>query len=267
MQLKVLPVAVMGWLLLCAGAWAEELDAVVINEPEVVVASYEATQSCAVPGHSYNDLSITEDEASFLVSDGPRDSGSQRVGAKGIKRVSWEPAEDGQTRVTLKLSAEPEYAVINAMPGSELRPQTPQVILALGFSAGELQPATSVLGGQRKGSGGNTRVSADSGRVREESRSHGRAFGDNGILELDRLGTSGVASARLRAVAGEDRTAAQGHARDLRPTAEAANRRDLSGNRVDGDEFLDARDGAVQDTVSAKRDIRYDDRWVAQKQR
>ena len=110
----------------------------VVDEPALQVSRSGQLESAALPGASYSQLELDGNTASLLVEGSPVIEGdSKRVMGHGIKRISWEPTSDGKLAVQIDFASKPEFYAVNAVPGSDLRPDTQQVIAAFSFPDGE----------------------------------------------------------------------------------------------------------------------------------
>ncbi|MCC7479427.1 hypothetical protein IT575_13365 [bacterium] len=94
-------------------------------------------ESIEFEGSALRDFSVEGRTATLIIDGEPAAAGRSSVprasGVRpGISELSWEPV-DGGTRLTLSFSRSPQYTVTNSMPGTELRPNTPQVIAAFSF--------------------------------------------------------------------------------------------------------------------------------------
>ncbi|MCB1219502.1 MAG: hypothetical protein H7A35_02345 [Planctomycetales bacterium] len=145
-QMREFSLLLLGLLLLAAPAAAAQEEGVVIEEKNLVMLRHDNLESIAFRGDNYSDFQFDEDEltASFVVSGPLLGLGSERVMGKGIRQISWEPAREG-TLVSLKFASEPQWHVLNAMGGTELRPNVPQVLASFSYDPEEFRPRT-VLG-------------------------------------------------------------------------------------------------------------------------
>ena len=122
--------AMSGWALAADAA----SDGIVLEEKNIMLVRDLNRESLAIRGTTYSDYTYDEEElsASFVV-DGPLlGIGSRRVMGKGIRRISWEPAEGG-TLVNLQFAHQPVHYVMNAMGGTQARPNIPQVLASFSF--------------------------------------------------------------------------------------------------------------------------------------
>ena len=120
-------------LLACATTPALAKSGVVFESPELVVVRTDMTESCMMPGGGYEGFELDGDSASWLISGINLPPGSEMFRAGGISRIAWAPEGD-HTRVEVQFAAEPASSLINSLAGTELRPQTPQVVVGFGFS-------------------------------------------------------------------------------------------------------------------------------------
>jgi hypothetical protein len=126
---------------------------VVVDRPELMIVRNGVDQSLYIPGEAYSEVEYGETGATFRLVGGPEGSGSQRVMGEGISRVSWQPADDGEgTLVEVQFTTAPASSIINAIPGSEMRPYMPQVVAGFYFNPAE-SPAKPypVLGSRKPG--------------------------------------------------------------------------------------------------------------------
>jgi len=124
---------------------------VLVAQPELTVTRGDGNELCAMPGSDYADLVIDDQHASFTLLGQALPAGSKLVRGAGIRRVSWEPSADA-TLVDIEFSRPPSYHLINAVAGTEDRPQTPQVLAGFGFEPnGADQRARPILGGSQAG--------------------------------------------------------------------------------------------------------------------
>ena len=132
---------------------------VVYESNELVVIRTRTGESCAIPGKEYSDFTVEGREASWLVRGFELPAGSKLLKAGGISKISWEP-EGESTRVSVRFDTEPASSLVNALPGTELRPKTPQVVVGFGFP-GELDTVRSAsMLGRRDG---HSRDNSDNG--------------------------------------------------------------------------------------------------------
>lgn len=137
-------VAVVAVPLLAAAAGS---DGVVVTQPELTVVRSGGNETCALPGSGYQDLVVDDQQATFTLLGKELPAGSKRITGGGISRVSWESGEEN-TQVTIDFARPPSYHMINAVGGTQDRPQTPQVVAGFGFAANDLGPrAKPVMGG------------------------------------------------------------------------------------------------------------------------
>jgi hypothetical protein len=106
---------------------------VVVSQPELTVLRHGGNESVALPAGSYSSFTVDSAAASFTLLDSRLPAGERRLRG-GISHVSWTPGEDG-VKVTLTFARPPKSSVINALPGTELRPGVPQVIAGFAFDA------------------------------------------------------------------------------------------------------------------------------------
>lgn len=126
-------------------------DGVVFESPELVVVRHGSSESCILPGSSYSNFKVEGTQASFLIEDLELAKGTKSLRGGGIKKVSWEPAEGGGTFVRLEFAGEPLSALINFMPGTEVRPGMPQVLAGFSFDSSLFSKrAQSVLGSRKR---------------------------------------------------------------------------------------------------------------------
>jgi hypothetical protein len=110
---------------------------VVLSTPDLLVTRQGGIDTLAIKGDGYTAFKREGNEATLLVKGAGGGSGEERIPAVpggGLSKVRWEPA-DGGTLYHLSFTAEPLSSVTNAIPGSEMRPDMPQVMAA--FSYGE----------------------------------------------------------------------------------------------------------------------------------
>ena len=104
---------------------------VVVDRPELMVVRNGMNESLYMPAAGYSEVEYTGNGATFRLEGEALGSGSQRILGQGITRVSWEPAAEGDaTLVKVECSTAPASSIINAIPGSEMRPYMPQVVAA-----------------------------------------------------------------------------------------------------------------------------------------
>lgn len=121
----------------------------VVTAPELTIARSGGNETCALPGGGFEDLEIDDQRATFTLLGPALPEGSKRVAGGGISRVQWEPLEE-DTRVTIEFAKPPSYHMLNAVSGTEARPQTPQVVAGFGFDSTDSQHrAPPVLGGDQ----------------------------------------------------------------------------------------------------------------------
>lgn len=133
-----------GWALAADGD-----DGVVLEEKNFLLVREMNRESLSIRGTSYSDYTFDDEQlsASFIV-DGPLlGLGSRRVMGKGIRRIDWEPAPGG-TLVSLQFAHEPVQHVLNAMGGTQLRPNLQQVLASFSFDEKDFSKRT-VLGKRR----------------------------------------------------------------------------------------------------------------------
>lgn len=147
--MQILPAGLLALAMFHAPASAEQEDGVVLEEKNIVVIREQNMESLAIRGDAYEDFSIDEEElsASFVVSGPLLGIGSERIMGKGIRQISWEPDERG-TRVHVQFANLPERHIMNAMGGTEFRPQVPQVLASFSYDPDEYRKRT-ILGKRR----------------------------------------------------------------------------------------------------------------------
>lgn len=129
-------------------------EGVILSGPGFVLSRSAGIESIEFDGQDYSDYQLEGRSASFVVSGADFGSGSMDVprstGVKaGMSKLSWEPAEGGGTKVSIDFARAPQYSVVNAMTGTQLHPDSPQVLAAFSFgSAG--QASGPDRGGQRE---------------------------------------------------------------------------------------------------------------------
>ena len=121
---------------LLAASPSRAADGVVVETNELVMLCQDNLETCALPGEGYEDFVIDGERATFRLTGYELPAGSKRLLGRGVRRVSWEPGEGG-TAVTVDFDRAPEFNLINAVTGTELRPGTPQVIAGFGFAPRE----------------------------------------------------------------------------------------------------------------------------------
>ncbi len=136
-------------------------EGVLIRSQHFSLTRSAGIESVEFDGLACRDFKIEGRSATMIIDGEAVAAGSAEVpraeGVRpGISDLAWEPVEGG-TKVTLNFARSPRYSVTNAMPGTELRPNTPQVIAAFAFpqDAGDKpgpnyagQPPTSSVGRQ-----------------------------------------------------------------------------------------------------------------------
>jgi len=126
-------------------------DGVVIQTRELVLVRHGNNEACLIPAGGYGDFQVSEEAATLSLTGVDLGTGSQRVLGKGITRVCWEPSGGG-TLVTFDFAQPPVSSLVNAVPGTEIRPGLPQVVAGFYFDE---QPKESrpypVLGSHHPG--------------------------------------------------------------------------------------------------------------------
>lgn len=130
-------------------AAAEPEDGIIIEERNIVLVRDRNIESLAIRGEEYSDFVFDEEEltASFVVGGPLLGVGSERVMGHGIRHITWEPAENG-TLVNVQFANLPEYHVLNAMGGTEVRPNVPQVLASFSYDPEDYRKRT-ILGKRR----------------------------------------------------------------------------------------------------------------------
>jgi hypothetical protein len=140
----------------CTTAIATQTEGTLVDLPELTITKLNRNISLAMPATEYADFTIDGNTVTYTITGYDIPAGHKTIGGEFVKRVSWEPGAAG-TLVTVECMAEPLYSAINAMPGTELKPDTPHVIAGLGFAPHESRSI---------GSGG---LGAGTGSHREQS--------------------------------------------------------------------------------------------------
>lgn len=143
------------FLALTAAAPALADYEIVVDRPELMVVRNGTNESLYIPGEGYSAVEYTDSGASFVLEGQALGSGSQRVTGSGISRISWEPAEDG-TLVEVTCATAPASSIINAIPGTELRPGVPQVVAGFYFNPADTESKPYPVLGSRKPGGSAT---------------------------------------------------------------------------------------------------------------
>jgi hypothetical protein len=138
-------------LLVAAPAFAAA-DGVVLDAPEIVVLRQGLSETVALPGQGYSDFVQVEGGANFTITGIELPAGAKRLLGHGVTHVRWQP-RDGNTAVQLEFSSVPLSSLINATPGTQQRPHTPQVIAGFSFSDAGEPPAHHPVVGSYTGNG------------------------------------------------------------------------------------------------------------------
>lgn len=127
---------------------------IVLETPKFVLVRHGNNEACLIPAAGYSAFEVGENSAKLNLTGVELGKGSKRVLGKGITRVSWEPAGSG-TEVTFEFAQQPISTLVNAVSGSEIRPDLPQVVAGFYF---EEEPQNSrpypVLGSHHPGETG-----------------------------------------------------------------------------------------------------------------
>ncbi|MEZ5337751.1 MAG: hypothetical protein R3F46_05755 [bacterium] len=142
-SLRVLSLLLPGLLVLAVPALAEVEDGVIFDSDNISLVREHNMESLAIRADAYSEFSLDEEKASasFVVSGPLLGIGSERIMGKGLRRISWEPAEGG-TRFNLQFANLPEYHVLNAMGGTQLHPNVPQVLASFSFDPEKFRKRT-----------------------------------------------------------------------------------------------------------------------------
>lgn len=123
----------------------------VVSGPNLTVVRNGMDESISMPASAYSNVEYGDKSASFTLEGASLGSGSQRILGHGITHVSWEPT-DGGTQVTVTFATAPASTIINAIPGSEMRPGVPQVVAGFYFNkADKADKPYPVLGSHKPG--------------------------------------------------------------------------------------------------------------------
>lgn len=156
---KLACIVIIASCILGTSALASQTEGTLVDLPELTVTKLNRNISLAMPATEYADFEINGNNVTYTISGYDIPAGHKTIGGEYVERISWEPTEAGML-VTVDCTAEPLYSAINAMPGIELKPDTPHVITGLGFAPHESRG----VGGGGLGAGiGNHREQSDAG--------------------------------------------------------------------------------------------------------
>jgi hypothetical protein len=144
---------------------------VIVSTPELTVLRHGGNESVALPAGAYRDFEVEGERASFVLEDSAIPAGSRELRGGGIKSIAWTPGEDG-TRVELTFARPPQSSLINALPGTETRPQVPQVIAGFNFAEPARSAPRPAAGRQRAAAEGESNSPYGDYELPEFPRAH-----------------------------------------------------------------------------------------------
>jgi hypothetical protein len=144
-----------GLLALAGPASAADAARPLVSMPELVVARQGGSMTLALPGTSYDELSIAGLTAEFNL-EGTLPAGEKLLRGQPISRIAWTPlaSDVGEwTHVQVEFTTAPASSLLNAVPGTPGRPRTPQVLAGFIFPASSRAASPSVMGARPEQAG------------------------------------------------------------------------------------------------------------------